>query len=123
MNQQLMRGQYQTGIRAKGFAFTTVVGTQERQISLSGLGREILGVAVHGLSGVIPDVTLTFKINNDVILDSIPAQAIARNEVNPRQYFDAYRPLTGQDSILLQVTDGTGGQNFNFTIWYTQRHT
>lgn len=118
-----MRGQYQTGIRAKGFAFSTVTGTQERQISLSGLGREILGIAIHAPGGTVPDITLTFKINNDVILDSIPAQAIARNENNPRQYFDSYRPLTGQDSILLQVTDGIGGQNFNFTIWYTQRHT
>jgi hypothetical protein len=123
MNQNLMRGQYQTGLRAKAFPVTTVTGTREQQLSLSGLGREILGVTVHGNGGTVPDVTLTLKVNNDVILESIPAQAIGRNVSNPRQYFDCYRPLTGQDSILLQVTDGTGGLNFTFTIWYTQRAT
>lgn len=118
-----MRSQYQTGIRAKGFSISTVTGTQEKQLTLSGLGKEILGIVVHSPGATIPNVTLTFKVNNDVILDSLPAISIARNETNPRQYFDTFRPLTGQDSILLQITDGIGGQNFSFTIWYTQRHT
>lgn len=122
MNQDAMRAQYQTGIRAKGFPISTVTGTREIQLSLSGLGREILGVAIHAI-GTVPNVTVSFKVNNDVMLDSIPALAVARDVSNPRQYFDTYRPLTGQDSILLQITDGVGGQNLNFVIWYTQRAT
>jgi len=115
-----MRREYIEGIRAKGFAFTTVTGTAEKQLSLSGLGKQLLGINFFAAGAIADDVTLTLKVNNDVVLEKVNANAIANNTTNPRQYYDLGRPLTGQDTILLEFTDGVGAQPFNIVLYYTQ---
>lgn len=115
-----MRAEYITGVRAKGFGLTSVTGTTEEQLSLSGLGKQLLGIAFYAADGVAEDLTLTLKVNNDVVLEKVPAASIERDSSNPREYFQIYRPLTGQDSIFLQFTDGTGAQAFNVVLYYTQ---
>ncbi len=114
-----MRVQYIDGIRAKGFALNSVIGTDEAQLSLSGLGKNLLGIAIFAADGITDQITISFKVNNDVVLEKINASFLQTSENNPRQYFDLYRPLSGQDTILLEFTSGAA-LAFEVILYYTQ---
>lgn len=115
-----MREGYIQGTRVKGFQFTTVQGTDEKQLTLSGLGKSLLGVMITGAEADLAQITISLKVNNDVILEKVNAQLVARDITNPRQFFDFYRPLTGQDDILITFTSGTAALNFEIDLYYTQ---
>lgn len=107
---------YKTGKRVKGFTFTTVVGNNEFNLSLSGQGQWMLGLA---LIGGVANQNIQFTINNDVMIESLPSTAL---QINPaaqgRDYYEFSRGLNGNDQLQLKVNQTVGVQTFTILVYY-----
>jgi len=91
----------------------------QQNLPLSGLAGEILGI---GIVNAPATAVVSLSINNDLILDKVPAQAVEIDAAsgNPRAFYEIPRPLNGQDTITLSVVD-TAPNLIQTVIWYRGR--
>jgi hypothetical protein len=111
---------YIDGLRAKAFPITSVNGVQDNSLTLSGFAKCLNGIIIEPLAANLNNVTISLIVNNDVVIDSANANFFDQDASNPRQYFEFYRPLTGQDTITLRVED-TGAQSFEILLYYQNK--
>ena len=119
MNKNVVSG-YVDGLRAKAFSITTINGVQDNTLTLSGFAKCFNGLIIDGGASNLQNMTATLIINNDVVIDSATPAFFETDAANPRQYFEFYRPLTGQDTITLRIQD-TGAQSLEVLVYYQNR--
>lgn len=113
---EAIKQSYQIGKRVKAFRFTTVVGNNSFNLSLSGVGQWMLGLAVIGGTA---NQLIQFTINNDVMIESTPAAALAINPAaQGRDYYEFSRGLNGNDQLKLDVVQTNAPQTFDILIYY-----
>lgn len=119
MRANQVRTAYQKGVRVKGFTLLTVNGQIDENLPLSGLAGEILGL---GIVNAPATTSVSLSINNDLILDRVPAQAVEIDPAsgNPRAFYELPRPLSGTDTITLTAVD-TAPNTLQVVIWYRGR--
>lgn len=122
---------YRQGIRNKGFQITVPTTGATQTLSLSGLAKAFEGIILSTTTSAAPGVItnglqlrVTLTINNDVVCDDIVAHELgASTGTGITTGFPAFIPfpraLTGQDTILLRVTNSSGAsQILNATVYY-----
>lgn len=123
---------YRQGIRNKGFQVTVPTTGATQTLSLSGLAKSFEGIRFSSTTSAAPSVAVdavqlrvTLTINNDVVIDDVAAFDLGANAGagGVTTGFPAYIPfpraLTGQDTILLRVTNSSGAsQILNATVFY-----
>lgn len=109
-----MDNTYRQGIRAKGFAITTVNGTITQELSLSGLARMFEGIIIGNAA---TSTFVTLIINNDVTIENVVATQLGVVTSGFPVFVPFPRKLTGQDTITLRVVD-TGARTINTTVFY-----
>ena len=122
---------YRQGIRNKGFQITVPTTGATQTLSLSGLAKAFEGIILSSTTSAIPgtivnavQLRVTLTINNDVVIDDVVAQALGASiSSGVTTGFPAFIPfpraLTGQDTILLRVTNSSGAsQLLNATVYY-----
>ena len=122
---------YRQGIRSKGFAITAATGITQQTLSLSGLAKSFEGILITSAFTATPQTVInpkqlriTLTINNDVVIDDDVALHYASPATGGFSggfpfFIPIPRRLTGQDTILLRVTNTAGAtQILNVTIWY-----
>lgn len=119
MRSNMVRTAYQTGVRVKGFVFQSVTGEIQQNLPLSGLAGEFLGI---GIVNSPATALVSLSINNDVVLDRVPIQALEIDAAsgNPRAFYELPRPLNGTDTITLSVVD-TAPHSIKVAVWYRGR--
>lgn len=122
MDRERVKQAYQTGVRSKGFDIqTTATGANER-LDLSGFGGELLGIAlltdVDGGFGA--NTRISLKVNNDLIIDEVDARFLEDSPDNPRPFVAYPRPLTGQDSINIEIANNSQ-QTVTVILYYRQQ--
>lgn len=100
--------------RCKGFTIATVNGTVNLPVSFPGGGAQLVGLAVLSTSAT---QTVTFTVNNDVVIDSVNVVALQRTAANPAQYYRFFRPLSGSDTLTMRIQD-TGAGTFTMVAYY-----
>lgn len=111
---------YVNGLRAKAFPITTSAGVTDTNLSLSGRAKCFNGLMIEGAAGTIANAVVTLIINNDTVIDGASAIFFAKDAANPRQYFEFFRELEGQDTITLRIED-TGAQQLDVLVYYQDR--
>lgn len=113
-----MRGNqsYINGIRAKSFPVTTIVGVLDVNLSLSGLARCFNGLIIQGGAN-LASAQISLIINNDQVIENASAEFFAKDVANPRQYFEFYRALEGNDTITLRIQD-SAAQSLEVLVYY-----
>jgi len=123
---------YRQGIRNKGFQVTVPTTGATQTLSLSGLAKAFEGIRFSSTTSAAPSVAVdavqlrvTLTINNDVVIDDVAAFDLGANAGagGVTTGFPAFIPfpraLTGQDTILLRVTNSSGAsQILNATVYY-----
>ena len=122
---------YRQGIRNKGFQITVPTTGATQTLSLSGLAKAFEGIILSSTTSAVPgtivnatQLRVTLTINNDVVIDDVVAQALGASiSSGVTTGFPAFIPfpraLTGQDTILLRVTNSSGAsQLLNATVYY-----
>lgn len=123
---------YRQGIRNKGFQVTVPTTGATQTLSLSGLAKSFEGLRLSSTTSAAPgtavdamQLRITLTINNDVVIDDVCAFDLGANSGagGVTTGFPAYIPfpraLTGQDTILLRVTNSSGAsQILNATVFY-----
>jgi len=122
---------YRQGIRNKGFQITVPTTGASQTLSLSGLAKAFEGIILSSTTTAAPAVLVdatqllvTLTINNDVVVDSVTANTLgATINTGITSGFPAFIPfpraLTGQDTIILRVTNSSGAsQLLNATVYY-----
>ena len=122
---------YRQGIRSKGFQITVPTTGANQTLSLSGLAKSFEGIIVSAVASGAPQtiidpsqLRLTLTINNDVVIDDDLAFHYALTATGGftggfPYFIPIPRRLTGQDTILLRITNSSGGsQILNVTVWY-----
>ena len=122
---------YRQGIRNKGFQVTVPTTGATQTLSLSGLAKSFEGIRLSSTTSAAPgtivnamQLRVTLTINNDVVCDDIVAHDLgASTGAGITSGFPNYIPfpraLTGQDTILLRVTNSSGAsQLLNVTVYY-----
>jgi len=122
---------YRQGIRNKGFQVTVPTTGATQTLSLSGLAKAFEGIILSSTTTAAPAVLVnatqllvTLTINNDVVVDSVTANTLgATINTGITSGFPAFIPfpraLTGQDTIILRVTNSSGAsQLLNATVYY-----
>lgn len=122
---------YRQGIRNKGFQVTVPTTGATQTLSLSGLAKAFEGLIFSSTTSAAPAVLVnatqlqvTLTINNDVVIDQVVACDLGAKETSGvTSGFPAFIPfpraLTGQDTILLRVTNSSGAsQLLNVTVYY-----
>ena len=122
---------YRQGLRTKGFQTTVPTTGADQTLSLSGLAKQFEGILLSSTTsaapGTVKDPTqlrVTLIINNDVVIDDDVAfhYCITANGgfTGGFPFFVPFpRRLTGQDTILLKVTNSSGAsQILNTTVYY-----
>ena len=122
---------YRQGIRNKGFQVTVPTTGATQTLSLSGLAKAFEGIILSSSTSAAPAVLVnavqlrvTLTINNDVVIDDVVAHELgASTGTGISTGFPAFIPfpraLTGQDTILLRVTNSSGAsQILNATVYY-----
>jgi hypothetical protein len=122
---------YRQGIRNKGFQVTVPTTGAAQTLSLSGLAKSFEGIIFSATTSAAPgtqinalQLRVTLTINNDVVIDDVVAHDLgASTGTGISTGFPAYIPfpraLTGQDTILLRVTNSSGAsQILNATVYY-----
>ena len=121
---------YRQGIRNKGFQITVPTTGATQTLSLSGLAKSFEGIRFSSTTSAAPSVAVdavqlrvTLTINNDVVIDDVAAVNLGA-EVGAGvtsgfpHYIPFPRALTGQDTILLRVTNSSGGSQILDTVVY-----
>lgn len=122
---------YRQGIRTKGFQLTVPAAGTQQTLSLSGLAKSFEGIRFSATTGANPtnvinatQLRVTLVINNDVVIDDdLPLHYGATSFPGITSGFPGFIPfpraLTGQDTILLRVTNQSGAtQLLNTTVYY-----
>ena len=121
---------YRQGIRSKGFQITVPTAGAQQTLSLSGLAKSFEGILLSSTTSAAPSVLInplqlriSLTINNDVVIDDDVADMYATSTggfTGGWPYFIPIpRALTGQDTIILRVTNSSGAsQILNATVWY-----
>ena len=121
---------YRQGIRSKGFQITVPTTGAQQTLSLSGLSKSFEGILFSSTTSAAPSVLInplqlriSLTINNDVVIDDDIADMYATSTggfTGGWPYFIPIpRALTGQDTIILRVTNSSGAsQVLNVTVWY-----
>jgi hypothetical protein len=125
---------YRQGIRNKGFQVTVPTTGANQTLSLSGLAKAFEGIIFSSTTSAAPgtlvnalQLRVTLTINNDVVIDDVVAHELGASVASGiTTGFPAYIPfpraltgLTGQDTILLRVTNSSGAsQLLNVTVYY-----
>ena len=122
---------YRQGIRSKGFSVTVPTTGAQQTLSLSGLAKNFEGIIFSSTATAAPSVgvdpyqlRITLIINNDVVIDNDVAYHYAMSSTGGFTggfpfYIPLPRALTGQDTIILRVTNSSGAsQLLNATVWY-----
>ena len=121
---------YRQGIRSKGFQVTVPTTGAQQTLSLSGLAKSFEGLILSATTSAAPSVLInplqlriSLTINNDVVIDDDVADMYATSTggfTGGWPYFIPIpRALTGQDTIILRVTNSSGAsQILNVTVWY-----
>jgi hypothetical protein len=128
---QLTDISYRQGIRSKGFQVSVPTTGANQTLSLSGLAKSFEGLILSSTTGAAPgtiidpaQLRITLTINNDVVIDDDVAFHYAITATGGFSggfpfFIPTPRRLTGQDTILLRVTNTSGAtQLLNVTIWY-----
>jgi hypothetical protein len=122
---------YRQGIRNKGFQVTVPTTGATQTLSLSGLAKAFEGIILSSTTSAAPatlvnglQLRVTLTINNDVVIDDVVAHELGASvAAGITTGFPAFIPfpraLTGQDTILLRVTNSSGAsQLLNATVYY-----
>ena len=122
---------YRQGIRNKGFQVTVPTTGATQTLSLSGLAKAFEGIILSSTTSAAPatlvnatQLRVTLTINHDVVIDDVIAHELgASTGTGISTGFPAFIPfpraLTGQDTILLRVTNSSGAsQILNATVYY-----
>jgi|TARA_R110000868_G_scaffold130043_1_gene339548 hypothetical protein len=121
---------YRQGLRTKGFQVTVPTTGSQQTLSLSGLAKSFEGIILSATTSAAPSVLInplqlkiSLTINNDVAIDDDVADKYATGSggfAGGWPYFiPVPRRLTGQDTIVLRVTNSSGAsQILNVTVWY-----
>ena len=122
---------YRQGIRNKGFQVTVPTTGATQTLSLSGLAKAFEGLIFSSTTSAAPAVLVnalqlrvSLTINNDVVIDDVVAHELGASvAAGITSGFPAFIPfpraLTGQDTILLRVTNSSGAsQLLNVTVYY-----
>ena len=122
---------YRQGFRSKGFQLTIPTTGADQTLSLSGLAKQFEGLLFSSTTGAAPgtiidpaQLRISLIINNDVVIDDDVAFHYALTATGGFSggfpFFIPFpRRLTGQDTILLRVTNTSGAsQILNTTIYY-----
>jgi hypothetical protein len=122
---------YRQGLRTKGFQTTVPTTGADQTLSLSGLAKQFEGILLTSTTSAAPgtvidpmQLRLTLIINNDVVIDDDVAYHYAVSATGGFSggfpFFIPFpRRLTGQDTILLKVTNSSGAsQILNTTVYY-----
>jgi len=122
---------YRQGIRNKGFQVTVPTTGASQTLSLSGLAKAFEGIKFSSTTSAAPgtlinamQLRVTLTINNDVVIDDVCAHDLgASTGAGITSGFPNFIPfpraLTGQDTILLRVTNSSGAsQLLNVVVFY-----
>ena len=122
---------YRQGIRSKGFQVTVPTTGAQQTLSLSGLAKNFEGILLSSTTAAAPgtgidpyQLRITLTINNDVAIDDDVAYHYALSNTGGFTggfpfYIPIPRALTGQDTIILRVTNSSGAsQILNVVVWY-----
>ena len=121
---------YRQGIRNKGFQVTVPTTGATQTLSLSGLAKAFEGIKLSATTSAAPSVPIsavqlrvTLTINNDVVIDDVVANDLgaeaAAGVTSGFPHFIPFpRALTGQDTILLRVTNSSGASQILNTVVY-----
>ena len=122
---------YRQGIRNKGFQVTVPTTGATQTLSLSGLAKAFEGIILSSTTSAAPatlvnatQLRVTLTINNDTVIEDVIAHELgASTGTGISTGFPAFIPfpraLTGQDTILLRVTNSSGAsQLLNATVYY-----
>jgi hypothetical protein len=121
---------YRQGLRTKGFQISVPTTGAQQTLSLSGLAKSFEGILFSATTSAAPGVhidplqlRITLTINNDVVIDDDVADMYSTSAggfTGGWPYFIPLpRRLTGQDTIILRVTNSSGAsQILNATIYY-----
>jgi len=122
---------YRQGLRTKGFQTTVPTTGADQTLSLSGLAKQFEGILITSTTSAAPgtvtnptQLRITLIINNDVVIDDDIAHHYAISATGGFSggfpFFVPFpRRLTGQDTILLKVTNSSGAsQILNTTVYY-----
>jgi len=122
---------YRQGIRNKGFQVTVPTTGATQTLSLSGLAKSFEGIIFSSTTSAAPgtlvnalQLRVTLIVNNDTVIDDVVAHELgASASAGITTGFPAYIPfpraLTGQDTILLRVTNSSGAsQILNVAVYY-----
>ena len=122
---------YRQGIRNKGFQVTVPTTGAAQTLSLSGLAKAFEGIRFSSTTSAAPatlvnamQLRVTLTINNDVVIDDVVAadlgaSAAAGGITSGFPHFIPFpRALTGQDTILLRVTNSSGASQILNTVVY-----
>lgn len=122
---------YRQGIRNKGFQVTVPTTGASQTLSLSGLAKAFEGIKFSSTTSAAPatlinamQLRVTLTINNDVVIEDVCAHDLgASTGAGITSGFPNYIPfpraLTGQDTILLRVTNSSGAsQLLNVVVFY-----
>ena len=122
---------YRQGIRNKGFQVTVPTTGASQTLSLSGLAKAFEGIRFSATTSAAPatlinatQLRVTLTINNDVVVDDVCAHDLGASTgagiTSGFPYFVPFpRALTGQDTILLRVTNSSGAnQLLNVVVFY-----
>ena len=122
---------YRQGIRNKGFQVTVPTTGASQTLSLSGLAKAFEGIKFSSTTSAAPatlvnamQLRVTLTINNDVVIDDVCAHDLGASigagvTSGFPNYIPFPRALTGQDTILLRVTNSSGAsQLLNVVVFY-----
>ena len=116
---------YRQGLRTRGFQSTVPTTGFDQTLSLSGLAKQFEGIVfsstTSAAAGTIVDAAqlrVTLIINNDVVFNYSITASSGFSGGFP--FFVPFpRRLTGQDTILLKITNSSGAaQILNTTVYY-----
>ena len=122
---------YRQGIRNKGFQVTVPTTGATQTLSLSGLAKAFEGIRLSATTSAAPQtiinamqLVVTLTINNDVVVDSVVAHDLGASTgagitTGFPNFIPFPRALTGQDTIILRVTNSSGASAIlNTTVYY-----
>lgn len=115
-----LRRSYQTGLRSKGFRFTTAAGSNTQNLQLAGLAHKLEGIAIltNAQNGFV-NTEISFTVNNDTVIDRADARFVEYAPNRDLPFYPFMRGLTGQDSISVTVQNANP-QTVSVIIYYRQ---
>jgi len=118
-----LRRTYQTGLRSKGFRFTTSAGSNTQNLQLAGLAHKLEGIAIltDAQNGFV-NTEISFTVNNDTVIERSDARFVEYAPNRDLPFYPFMRGLTGQDSISVTIQNANP-QTVSVIIYYRQAPT